>query len=107
MRVFVTGASGWIGSATVVELIGAGHQVLGLVRSDASAAALAALGAEVQRGTIDELYCAPEPPARTGSFTSRSNTTSLSPAASKRQPTLTVAPSRPLARSSRAPTDRS
>jgi nucleoside-diphosphate-sugar epimerase len=55
MRVFVTGASGWIGSALVPDLIAAGHEVVGLARSDDAAALVAGLGAEVHRGSLDDL----------------------------------------------------
>jgi nucleoside-diphosphate-sugar epimerase len=54
MRIFVTGASGWLGSAVVPELIRADHQVLGLARSDATAQAIAEMGADVLRGDLND-----------------------------------------------------
>ena len=55
MRILVTGASGWIGSASVSELLSAGHEVLGLARSDAAAATISSLGADPGAGSLEDL----------------------------------------------------
>ncbi len=61
MRIFVTGAAGYIGTAVVRELIGAGHQVVGLTRSESGAQLLENMGAEVARGVLEDLDFTAQP----------------------------------------------
>ena len=92
MRIFVTGASGWIGSAVVVELLGAGHQVVGLARSHAVGRRFEISGRRRATAAVSTISTSsrPRPPSPTASFTSPSNTTWPFLETSKARPTLTA-----------------
>lgn len=108
MRIFVTGASGHIGSALVPELLAAGDQVLGLARSDASADKLTIAGAEVVRGSIDDVDVLAEAGRESGGVIHLPSSPTWSmPATWKALRSRTERQSRPWARHWRAVTSRS
>ena len=105
MRVFVTGATGYIGAAVIRDLVDAGHEVVGLTRSSDGVAILKAAGAEAHRGDLDDLDSLKAAlPQRMASFTWRSSTTSPT-SRPRSQPTCT--PSKQWEPRSRAPASRS